>query len=232
MLTTAWYSSFLSAFNSACILGYCSVWRMMSEMFCARRTSALGSPILAVSGSAASKKTEDILKSLARPGHEGVSFSPCPLLKRCAEESCQGPGSSWDLLLPWTYPPEVVTAPPITCDSIFSPVLGWNLTKSCRNSSGLGNWARKCSGQKDLDQTGKNAFFSQHLETQSIWKFHLFVYVCLCVRYKLKVLTFIQASFASIWILTNSKAVSSLCWLEREAAMTHWSSHGDFTHLP
>lgn len=208
-------------------------------LFCVKddeRCSVPGEPVLWVVpsllslGQQQATKLTDILKSLARPGHEGVSFSPCPLLKRCAEESCQGPGSSWDLLLPWTYPPEVVTALPITCDSILSPVLGWNLTKSCRNSSGLGNWARKCSGQKG--QTGKNAFFSQHLETQSIWKFHLFVYVCLCVRYKQKVLTFVQASFASTWILTNSKAVSSPCWLEREAAMTHWSSHGDFTHLP
>lgn len=62
MLTTAWYSSFLCAFNSAYIFGCCSVWRMMSEMFCSRRTSTLGKPTLAVYGPAASNKNNKLFK--------------------------------------------------------------------------------------------------------------------------------------------------------------------------
>lgn len=202
MLTTAWYSSFLSAFNSTCVFGYCSVWRMMSEMFCSRRTSALSRSIFAVSGPAASNKNNKLFKITARAGHEGMNLSPCPLLKRCTEESCQGPG--WDLLLPWTHPAEVVAAPPITWGSILSPGLAWTLTKPYRNSSGLGYWARQRSGHEGLDWTVKP--FSL-----SIWKHTPFgnficLSVCVCVHYKRPfVLTFIQASFALSWILTNAK---------------------------
>lgn len=185
MLTTAWYSSFLSAFNSTCVFGYCSEWRMMSEVFCSRRTSALGSPILAVSGPAASKKNDKLFKITYQSWAWGNDPLSLPFSKALHRRKLPRTRLQLRLLLPWTYPTEVMAALPITCGSILSPVLGWTLKKSCRNSSGLGYWARQWSGQKGLDQTAKP--FSLSIWKHSIWKFHLVVCVCVtCVHYKQK----------------------------------------------
>lgn len=212
MLTTAWYSSFLSAFNSTCVFGYCSEWRMMSEVFCSRRTSALGSPILAVSGPAASKKNDKIFKITYQSWAWGNALSPCPSLKHCTEESCQGPGSSWDFYSPghiqlklWLPFPSPV-AP-------FCHLCWAGLSKSpAETAVVLATEQGSDQGRKALTKQ-QSLFLSAFGNTP----FGNFIWLCVCVlrvcTINKKVLTFIRASFALSWILTNSKAVSPLCWL-------------------
>lgn len=82
MLATAWYSSFLSAFNSTCMFGYCSEWRMMSEIFSSsRRASALGSSIYSVSGPAASNKNNKLFKITYQSWAWGDDPLPLPSSK-------------------------------------------------------------------------------------------------------------------------------------------------------
>lgn len=178
MLTTAWYSSFLSAFNSTCVFGYCSEWRMMSEVFCSRRTSALGSPILAVSGPAASKKNDKIFKITYQSWAWGNDPLSLPFSKALHRRKLPRTRLQLRLATPldisnWSYgcPSHHLWLHFVTCAGLDSQKVlqkqqwSWLLSKAVIRA--------------ERPWPNSKAFFSQHLET-----LHLEIsFGCVCVCY-------------------------------------------------
>lgn len=173
-------------------------------------------------------------RSLARAGHEGMVLSPCPPLWYYAEESCQRQDSSWDLLLAWIIHLKLWSHFPSPMAPFCHLYWGGLPRSPAETIVALATEQGSGQGRKNLNWIVL-ALFTWCIEAHTIWKSHLlclcvlaFVRVCVC--YAQRDLTLIQASFASGWILINSKAVSCPCWLQWEALDSTWRFHICFTY--
>lgn len=173
MLSTAWYSSFLS-FNAACIFGYRSVWRTTDEVFCPRRTSAFH---LLPLGQQQVTKVTTCSRSPARAGHEGMPFPPALLCETVQKKVAKSKTLIWTCCFPVCiqlksqspFPP--LAAPFCHLHQGRLPQSSGEVTVVAATEQG------SSEGRKKLNQIVQ-ALFSQHLEAQPTWKLCL---VCVCV---------------------------------------------------